>query len=70
MYIGTKNGDTRLGPFSNSARAFSSNVCSPPVPVPTMAPTRFRLTLSQLFARQASRTASSAAPIANCANRS
>src|SRR5882762_8331325 len=70
MYMGTKNGDTRLGPFSNRARAFSSNVCSPPVPVPTMAPTRFKSTLSQLLARHASVTACSAAPIANCANRS
>src|SRR5713226_9458917 len=70
MYIGTKKGDTRLGPFSNRARAFSSNVWSPPVPVPTMAPTRFRSMLSQLFARHASVTACSAAPTANCANRS
>src|SRR5229473_4365882 len=70
MYMGTKNGDTRLGPFSNRARAFSSNVWSPPVPVPTMAPTRFRSILSQLFARHASVTACSAAPTANCANRS
>src|SRR5882762_7195677 len=70
MDMGTKNGDTRLGPFSNRARAFSSNVCSPPVPVPTMAPTRFKSTPSQLLARHASVTACSAAPIANCANRS
>src|SRR5881397_2343953 len=70
MYMGTKNGDTRLGPFSNRARAFSSKVCSPPVPVPTMAPMRFRSTLSQLLARHASVTACSAAPTANCANRS
>src|SRR5207253_3248204 len=50
MYIGTKNGDTRLGPFPNRARAFSSKVWSPPVPVPTMAPTRLRSTLPQLLA--------------------
>src|SRR2546426_12435971 len=47
MYIGTKNGETRLGPFSNRARQLSSNVCSPPVPVPMITPTRFRSTLSQ-----------------------
>src|SRR5207247_665931 len=70
LYMGTKNGETRLGPFSNRARAFSSNVWSPPVPVPTMAPTRCRSTLSQLCARHASVTACSAAPMANCANRS
>src|SRR2546427_804890 len=35
-----------------------------------MAPTRRRSSLSQLFTRQASATACSAAPIANCANRS
>src|SRR4029077_9179803 len=33
-------------------------------------PTRFRSTLSQLFVRHASATACSAAPTANCANRS
>ena len=70
MYMGTKNGETRLGPFSNSARQFSSKVWSPPVPVPIRTPTRFRFTLSQVVLRQASATASSAAPIANCANRS
>src|SRR6266550_239492 len=68
--MGTKNGETRLGPFSNRARAFCSNVSRPPVPVPTMAPTRFRSTLSQLLVRHASVTACSAAPTANCANRS
>src|SRR6266550_2360476 len=63
--MGTKNGETRLGPFSNRARAFCSNVSRPPVPVPTMAPTRFRSTLSQLLVRHASVTACSAAPTAN-----
>src|SRR6266545_5972832 len=70
MYIGTKKGETRLGPFSNRARQFSSKVATPPVPVPTMTPTRFRSTVCQLFARQASSTACSAAPIAYWANRS
>src|SRR5207247_4498442 len=70
MYIGMKNGDTRLGPFSLSARQFSSKVATPPVPVPIKTPTRFTSTLSQLFARQASLIASSAAPIANWENRS
>src|SRR5437867_3698660 len=70
MYIGMKNGDTRLGPFSISARQFSSKVATPPVPVPIRTPTRLTSTLSQLFARQASVIASSAAPIANWANRS
>src|SRR5204863_523318 len=40
MYIGTKNGDTRLGPFSNRARQFSSKVWRPPVPVPMSTPAR------------------------------
>src|SRR5207253_5163939 len=70
MYIGTKKGDTRLGPFSNRARQFSSKVWRPPVPVPMSTPARRRSSLSQLFTRQASATACSAAPIANCANRS
>src|ERR1051325_288183 len=70
MYMGTKNGDTRLGPFSNRARQFSSKVWRPPVPVPIRTPTRLKFTVSQLVARQASATASSAAPIANWANRS
>src|SRR5213594_3627053 len=70
MYIGMKNGDTRLGPFSISARQFSSKVATPPVPVPIKTPTRFTSTLSQLFARQASVIASSAAPIANWENKS
>src|SRR3989454_991458 len=70
MYIGMKTGDTRLGPFSTSARQFSSKAAPPPVPVPIKTPTRFTSTLSQLFARQASVIASSAAPIANWENKS
>ena len=70
MYMGIKNGETRLGPFSTRARQFSSKVATPPVPVPISTPTRSRRTLPQLLARQASTTACSAAPIAYCANRS
>src|SRR6266571_4455467 len=70
MYMGMKKGDTRLGPFSISARQFSSKVATPPVPVPTITPTRVRSSLSQLFVRQPSETASSAAPIANWEKRS
>ncbi len=40
MNIGTKNGETRLGPFSMNVRMFSSNVAMPPVPVPMMTPMR------------------------------
>src|SRR5438309_2996981 len=52
MYIGTKNGDTRLGPFSNRARQFSSKVWRPPVPVPMSTPARRKSSLSQLFTRR------------------
>jgi len=68
MNIGTKKGDTRLGPFSMKVRMFSSNVAIPPVPLPMITP--MRLGSSGLFSRQASRTAWTAAPIANCENRS
>src|ERR1043165_9204243 len=41
MNIGTKKGDTRLGPFSMNARMLSSNVAMPPVPGPMMSPLPF-----------------------------
>ena len=68
MNIGTKNGDTRSGPFSMYIRMFSSNVAIPPVPVPMITP--IRLGSSGLFSRQESRTACTAAPMANWENKS
>ena len=47
---------------------FSSNVAMPPVPLPMITP--MRLGSSGLFSRHASRTAWTAAPIANWENRS
>ena len=40
MNIGTKNGETRDGPFSTKARQFSSNVIIPPIPEPMITPVR------------------------------
>ena len=70
MNIGTKNGETRSGPFSRYTWHCSSKVASPPVPLPMITPTRFKSTWSHDLSRQASFTACAAAAIANCANRS
>src|SRR5690606_737772 len=44
MNIGTKNGDTRSGPFWMKSRQLSSKVCIPPMPLPMTTPTRLRFT--------------------------
>ena len=40
IIIGTRNGETRRGPFSWKMRICSSRVCSPPTPVPKITPLR------------------------------
>src|SRR5207237_19237 len=54
---GTRNGETRLGPFSNSRRSSAPWVVNPPMPVPTTTPHR----LGSAPMSPASRSASTAA---------
>ena len=68
MSLGMRSGLTRRGPRSSRRRCWASSSFSPPMPEPMMAPAA----LGRSFAKSMPdmRTASCAAIIANCANRS
>src|SRR5690606_33402887 len=68
MNIGTKNGETRSGPFSRKRPQFSSKVCIPPMPLPMTTPIRSWLTAAVSSPDWV--TAWWAEAIAYCANRS
>src|SRR5215211_2104669 len=68
MNIGTKNGDTRLGPLWTYALQLSSYVCIPPMPLPMMTPVRSGD--GNFPSSPACVTAWWAAASANCAKRS
>ena len=68
MNIGTKNGDTRLGPLVRNRLHCSSNVRMPPMPLPITTPVRSGA--GSPFWIPASRTACSAAAIPYWANKS
>src|SRR5688500_1937626 len=70
MNMGTKNGDTRLGPFSSSRPCCSSKVWMPPIPLPTITPKRSGSTPSRCSSSPASRMACTAVPMANWLKRS
>ena len=68
IIIGTANGLTRPGPFSNNVSYTSWIESMPPIPVPTTVPQRSKSALSK--SRSASSQARTAAPIANSTERS
>ena len=68
IIIGTANGLTRPGPFSNKVTYTSWMESIPPIPVPTTVPQRSASSLSK--SKSASFCANTAAAIANAADRS
>ena len=68
IIIGTANGLTRPGPFSNNVVYTSWIESIPPIPVPTTVPQRSKSSSSS--ANFASSAAKTAAPIANSTERS
>ena len=64
--IGMRNGETRRGPFSYRTMVWSSIVCRPPMPVPTMTPRR----TGSPVGRPDCAIASAAAAVENCSKRS
>ena len=68
MIIGMKSGDTRSGPRSSQRITWSTNVVSPPMPLPTIAPARGAIRSST--ARAASASARRPAATASWLNRS